>query len=78
MLTSEGRMHPLKCGLPFEGLVTLTGPGGAPMTYDYHIGVDYHKAYRIAAGRRFALAACGTTGDQSRGFSTAIATMPMQ
>ena len=38
-------MHPLKCGLPFKGLVTLTGPGGAPMVSDYHIGVDHGKAY---------------------------------
>jgi len=44
VIAVEGRMHPLKCGLPFTGLLTVNEPGSAFMSYDYHIGVDYHAA----------------------------------
>src|SRR5579884_2051243 len=43
MIAVEGRVHPVWGGLPW--VVTRDGPRGAPMADDYHIGVDYHKAY---------------------------------
>lgn len=43
MIAVEGWMHLVRSGLPW--VVKLNGTGGAPMGYDYHIGVDYHKTY---------------------------------
>ena len=45
MITVETRMHPLVASRPLNGLPSSIGNGDAPMSYDYHIGVDYHKAY---------------------------------
>ena len=45
MITVETRMHPLVRTRAYEGLPSSIGNGDAPMSYDYHIGVDYHKAY---------------------------------
>src|SRR6187401_943977 len=45
MITVETRMHPLVRTGGYEGLPSSLGNGDAPMSYDYHIGVDYHKAY---------------------------------
>jgi transposase len=43
-MTVLGRWaHPVESGLRW--VVTGDGPEGAPMSYDYHIGVDYHKTY---------------------------------
>ena len=76
-------MHPLKCGLPFESLVTLTGPGGAPIAYDYHIGVDYHRAYshivvQDGSGKTVRSGRVGNDRRSVAGFSSAIPTMPMR
>ena len=76
-------MTPLRCGLPFEGLVTLTGPGGAPMAYEYHIDVDYHKAYshivvQDGSGKTVHSGRVRNDWRSVAGFSTAIPTMPMQ
>lgn len=45
MTTVEARVHPLAVLRPLNGLLIPIGNGDAPMSYDYHIGVDYHKAY---------------------------------
>jgi transposase len=45
MITVEARVHPLVASRPLNGLLIPIGNGDAPMSYDYHIGVDYHKAY---------------------------------
>ncbi|GFM31474.1 transposase [Novosphingobium sp. PY1] len=45
IITVETRVHPLVVSRAYEGLPNLLGNGDAPMSYDYHIGVDYHKAY---------------------------------
>jgi transposase len=45
MIMVETRMHPLVRTRAYEGLPSSIGNGDAPMSYDYHIGVDYHKAY---------------------------------
>jgi len=44
MITVEARVHPLVASRPLDGLLIPIGNGDAPMSYDYHIGVDYHKA----------------------------------
>lgn len=45
MITVDSRVHPLVTLRPFSGLLNPISNGDAPMSYDYHIGVDYHKAY---------------------------------
>lgn len=45
MIAVAVRMHPWIVGNSSAGPVTLDGHGGALMPYDYHVGVDYHKAY---------------------------------
>lgn len=45
MITVETRAHPLVASRPLSELLIPIGNGDAPMSYDYHIGVDYHKAY---------------------------------
>ncbi|WP_216365588.1 IS110 family transposase [Sphingobium sp. SA916] len=45
MITVEARVHPLVQARALSKLPNLLGNGDAPMSYDYHIGVDYHKAY---------------------------------
>ncbi|WP_216614587.1 MULTISPECIES: IS110 family transposase [Sphingobium] len=44
-ITAETRVHPLVASRSLNGLLNLISDGDAPMSYDYHIGVDYHKAY---------------------------------
>lgn len=39
----EGWVRPVLSG--YRWVPTLNRPGDAPMGYDYHIGVDYHKSY---------------------------------
>jgi len=39
----EGWVRPAMSG--YRWVPTLNRPGDAPMGYDYHIGVDYHKSY---------------------------------
>lgn len=39
----EGWVRPVLSG--YRWVPTRNRPGDAPMGYDYHIGVDYHKAY---------------------------------
>jgi transposase len=43
MTVLGGWVQAVESGLPW--VVARDGPGGAPMVYAYHIGVDYHKAY---------------------------------
>jgi transposase len=43
MIALEGRMHPVGIGIPW--VAGLNGPWSASMPYDYHIGIDHHKAY---------------------------------
>lgn len=44
MIAVAMRVHPWVIGALSMGPVTFD-EGGAPMSYDHHIGVDYHKAY---------------------------------
>jgi len=45
MIAVEARVHPLVASRSLSGLLIPNENGDAPMSYDYHIGVDYHKAY---------------------------------
>jgi len=45
MIAEEARVHPLVASRSLSGLLIPNENGDAPMSYDYHIGVDYHKAY---------------------------------
>lgn len=45
MIAVGSRVHPLVPARSLEGLLNSNGNGDAPMSYDYHIRVDYHKAY---------------------------------
>ena len=45
MSTVATRVHPLVMSRALSGLLNPISNGDAPMSYDYHIGVDYHKAY---------------------------------
>jgi transposase len=44
LMALEGRSHFVPCGVPYSGSALEYG-GSATVPYDYHIGVDYHKAY---------------------------------
>lgn len=44
MIAVEARVHPLVASRSLSGLLIPNENGDAPMSYDYHIGVDYHKA----------------------------------
>lgn len=45
MIAVAVRLHPWVFEPSSMGPVALDGHGGALMPYDYHVGVDYHKAY---------------------------------
>jgi transposase len=45
LMALEGQSHFLPCGVPYWGFETLNNGGSATVSYDYHIGVDYHKSY---------------------------------
>lgn len=45
LMAMEGQSHFLPCGVPYWGFEALNNGGSATVSYDYHIGVDYHKSY---------------------------------
>ena len=45
LMALEGQSHFLPCGVPYWGFEALNNGGSATVSYDYHIGVDYHKSY---------------------------------
>lgn len=45
MMLVAARTHPWVVGGRSMGVLPVAGHGGVFMPYDYHVGVDYHKAY---------------------------------